>query len=292
MITKLTTALTMVTDRIEEANASIQEIDKATTLIADFTDAVEESGIEFIKIAEASKAKTRKDAKAMKLGVKKLQQKLTNTKDQLMIEIRSTIPSTIHVEGTQRAIQNECHKGIAEVRAEKDRNMAVLNDKSQSLRDKFHKLTFITKESISKIAKEAINTMDITLATVLNQSNRAVESVIEELEFKNALQQNIAKYTKTYPREMEVTMNKFTEEYYPDNDTLEYYIRTVARSVTDVGNINDQIEEQVIKIATEWMNNKITEAHTTTAGNNEDTSDDDKKKEKKEDEYRRKTKSI
>jgi hypothetical protein len=176
-------------------------------------------------------------------------------------------------------------KGIAAVRAEKDRNMAILNDKSQSIGDEFHKLTVITKESISKIAKEAIDTMDITLATVLNQSNRAVESVIEGPDFKIAVQQNIDKYIKTYPRETEVTMNKFTEEYFTDNDTLEHYIKTVARSVvTDVENIQKQIEEQVIKIATEWMHNKTnveTKAHTTTAGNNEDTSDNDKKKAKR-----------
>jgi vacuolar-type H+-ATPase subunit D/Vma8 len=76
--------------------------------------------------------------------------------------------------------------------------MAILNDKSQSIGDEFHKLTATTKESISKIAKEAIDTMDIILATVLNQSNRAVESVIEGPEFKNALQRNIGKYIKTY----------------------------------------------------------------------------------------------
>jgi vacuolar-type H+-ATPase subunit D/Vma8 len=87
------------------------------------------------------------------------------------------------VEGTRRAIQNECHKGIAEVRAEKDRNMTILNDKSQSIRDEFHQLTATTKESISKIEKEAIDTMDITLVAVLNQTNRAVESVIEGPEF-------------------------------------------------------------------------------------------------------------
>jgi hypothetical protein len=73
---------------------------KATTVIADFIVAAEESRIEFIKIAAVSKADTRQDAiKAMKLGVKKLQQKLTNTKDQLMIEIQSTTPSITHVEG-------------------------------------------------------------------------------------------------------------------------------------------------------------------------------------------------
>jgi hypothetical protein len=35
----------------------------------------------------------------MKLGVKKLQQKLTNTKDRLMIQIQSATPTTTHVEG-------------------------------------------------------------------------------------------------------------------------------------------------------------------------------------------------
>jgi hypothetical protein len=40
-------------------------------------------------IVEAFKAGTRKDAKAMKIGVKKLQQKLNNTKDKLMMEIQS-----------------------------------------------------------------------------------------------------------------------------------------------------------------------------------------------------------
>jgi thiol:disulfide interchange protein len=133
MLTQLTTTLTKVIDRIEEANASIQEIDRATTVIADFTDAAEASRIESIKTTESSKAETRQDAKAMKLGVKKLQQKLTNTKDQLMIQIQSTTPTTTHVEGTRRAIQNKYHKEIAEVRAEKDRNMATLNDKAQSI---------------------------------------------------------------------------------------------------------------------------------------------------------------
>jgi hypothetical protein len=104
MITKLTTTLTMVSDRIEEANVLIQEIDKATTVIADFTDAAQESKREFTVIVEASKAETRKDAKAMKIGVKKLQQKSNNTKDKLMIEIQSTSPLTTHVEGTRNAI--------------------------------------------------------------------------------------------------------------------------------------------------------------------------------------------
>jgi hypothetical protein len=250
MLTKLTTTLTKVTDRIEEATIAIEEVDNATTVIADFTDEAQKLQTEFTTIAEASKAETIKDAKAMKAGVKKLQQKLTNTKDKLAIKLQSMAPSTTHVEGTRNAIQKECQKAIGEVRAVKDRNMEVLNDKSRSMQDEFHKLTNTTEASITKIVKEAIDTMDITAATVLNQSNRAVESVIEGPEFKNTVQQNIDEYIKTYPREIEASMNKFTEEYFTDNDTLEHYIRTVAQSVTDVGNIQNQIKEQVAIIAT------------------------------------------
>jgi hypothetical protein len=56
---------------------------------------------------------------AMKLGTKKLQQKLNITKDNIMTEIQLVSPSTTHVEGLRNAIQNECHKGIAAVKAEK-----------------------------------------------------------------------------------------------------------------------------------------------------------------------------
>jgi hypothetical protein len=101
-------------------------------------------------------------SKAMKIRVKKLQQKLNNTKDKLMIEIQSTSPSTTHVEGTRNAIQNECHKGIAAVRAEKERNMEVLNDKSRSIRDEFHKLTSTMEDSISIIVKSCGSNESIT----------------------------------------------------------------------------------------------------------------------------------
>jgi hypothetical protein len=99
MITKLNTTLTMVTDQIEEATLSIQERDKATTVIANYTDAANESKNEFTTIATAFRVETRKDVKAMKLGAKKLQQKLNNTKDKIMTEIQLVSPSTTHVEG-------------------------------------------------------------------------------------------------------------------------------------------------------------------------------------------------
>jgi hypothetical protein len=72
MITKLNTTLTLVTSWIEEATLSIQEIDKATTVIANYTDAANKSKIEFTTRVTAARIETRKDAKAMKLGTKKL----------------------------------------------------------------------------------------------------------------------------------------------------------------------------------------------------------------------------
>jgi hypothetical protein len=52
MITKLNTTLTLVTDRIEEATLSIQEIDKATTVVANYTEAANKSKNEFTTIEQ------------------------------------------------------------------------------------------------------------------------------------------------------------------------------------------------------------------------------------------------
>jgi hypothetical protein len=40
MLTQLATTLTIVTYQIEEANTAIQEVDKATTVVADFIDSI------------------------------------------------------------------------------------------------------------------------------------------------------------------------------------------------------------------------------------------------------------
>jgi hypothetical protein len=104
MIIKLNTTLTLVTNRIEEATLSIQEIDKATTVIANYTDAANKSKNEFTTMITAARIETRKDAKAMKLGTKKLEQKLNSTKDKIMTEIQLVSPSTTHVEGLRNAI--------------------------------------------------------------------------------------------------------------------------------------------------------------------------------------------
>jgi hypothetical protein len=55
MITKLNTTLTVVIDRIEEATLYIQEMDKATTVIANYTDAATKSKIEFTTMVTAAR---------------------------------------------------------------------------------------------------------------------------------------------------------------------------------------------------------------------------------------------
>jgi hypothetical protein len=117
--------------------------------------------------------------------------------------------------------------------------MEVLNDRSRSIRDEFHKLTSTTEDSISIIVKEATDTMEIKLATVLNQSNIAVELAIEGPYFKTTVEENVDKYIKSYPQEMEGAMNRFTEEYFTESDTLEHYTKTVATSVMNVGDNQD-----------------------------------------------------
>jgi hypothetical protein len=83
----------------------------------------------------------------------------------------------------------------------------------------------------------------------VNQLNRAVETALEGPNFRTALDQNVEKYIQSYPKEMEVAMDKFTEAYFTENDTLEHYIRTVVSSVMSTGNSqeapNDTDDEDI-----------------------------------------------
>ena len=121
---------------------------------------------EFTTMATASRVATRKDATAMKTGVVKFQQTLKQTKDKIMMDIKSVSPSIPHVEGLRKAIQNESHKGVDAVRAEKVRNMEILNDKSRSIKDEFQKLTTTTEDSILTTIKDATDMMDAVDAEV------------------------------------------------------------------------------------------------------------------------------
>jgi hypothetical protein len=92
----------------------------------------------------------------------------------MMIELASTAPNPTSIELTKQAIEREYQKAIAEVRAEKDRNMKNINDKSRSVQDEMLKLTRTTRNEISTTTTEALDSLDITLATVLDQAAVAV----------------------------------------------------------------------------------------------------------------------
>jgi chromosome segregation ATPase len=130
-------------------NTSIQEVDGATiAMIAmiDCKDAEDVSRAEFIQRADEFKTAYEKDAKAISTGIKKAKQTLINTKDKMMIELASKAPNTTGIELTKQAIEKEYQKAIAEVRAEKDRNMKNINDKSRSVQDEILKLTRTTRD--------------------------------------------------------------------------------------------------------------------------------------------------
>jgi hypothetical protein len=195
----LTSTLTAVTDRIEEANNTIAEIDDVTDTMADFKETEEVARAAYISQAKDIRLANGRDAKAVATGITKAKQTLFSTQAKLMTELTSTTLNRTSIEVTRKAIEKESQKAIGEIRAEKDRNMENINDKSRSVRDEFNKLTSTTEEAIVTIAKEAIDTMDITLRTVQNQSDRAVETVINGLEFETTVQNRIDEYIHSNP---------------------------------------------------------------------------------------------
>jgi hypothetical protein len=147
-----------------------------------------------------------------------------------MIELASTAPNPTSIELTKQAIEKEYQKPIAEVRAEKDINMKNINNKSRSVQDEILKLTRTTRNEISTTTTEALDSLDITLATVLDQAAVAVRSVVEGSDFDVMIQDRINNYIQSYPQEMNNEMIKFAKIFFTDNETVEHYIREEAFS--------------------------------------------------------------
>jgi hypothetical protein len=238
-------------------NTTIQEVDDATFAMIDCKDAEDVSRAEFIQRADEFKTAYGKDAKAISTGIKKAKQTLINTKDKMMIELASAAPNNTSIKLTKQAIEEEYQKAIAEVRAEKDRNKKNVNDKSRSVQDKILKLTRTTRDEISTTTTEALDSLDITLATVLDQSAVAVRSVVEGSDFDIMIQDQINNYIQSYPQEMNDEMTKFAKIFYTDNETVEHYIREVARTATEIGDIQEQLEKEVNRLATEWVERNL-----------------------------------
>jgi 5,10-methylene-tetrahydrofolate dehydrogenase/methenyl tetrahydrofolate cyclohydrolase len=93
--------------------------------------------------------------------------------------------------------------------------------------------------------------MDITLAMVLDQSAIAVRSVVEGSDLDVMIQDRINNYIQSYLQEMNDEMIKFAKIFFTDNKTVEHYIREVASSVTEIGDIQEQLEKEVNHLATE-----------------------------------------
>jgi hypothetical protein len=88
----------------------------------------------------------------------------------MMIELASAAPNTTSIELTKHAIEKEYQRVIAEVRAKKDGNLKNINDESRSVQDEILKPTRTTRNEISTTTTEALDSLDITLATVLDQA--------------------------------------------------------------------------------------------------------------------------
>jgi hypothetical protein len=71
------------------------------------------------------------------------------------------------------------------------------------------------------------------------------------------IQDRIYNYIQSYPQEMNDEMIKFAKIFITDNETIEHYIREVARSATEIGGIQEQLEKEINCLATEWVEHNL-----------------------------------
>jgi hypothetical protein len=71
------------------------------------------------------------------------------------------------------------------------------------------------------------------------------------------IQNRINNYIQSYPQEMNDEMIKFAKIFFTDNETVEHYIREVARSATESGGIQEQLEKEINRLATEWVERNL-----------------------------------
>jgi 5,10-methylene-tetrahydrofolate dehydrogenase/methenyl tetrahydrofolate cyclohydrolase len=194
--------------------------------------AEDESRAEYIQRADAFKTAYGNDTYAISTGIRKAKQTLINTKERMMIELASAAPNPTSIKLTKQAIEKEYQKAIAEVRAEKDRNMK--NKVSTGWNFETYQKT---RNEISTTTTGALDSLDITLATVLDQAAVVVQSVVEGSDFDVMIQDRINNHIQSYPQEMNDEMIKFAKIFFTDNEIIEHYIREVARSATEIGGI-------------------------------------------------------
>jgi hypothetical protein len=133
----------------------------------------------------------------------------------------------------------------------------MINQGQYSVQDEILKLTKTTRNEISTTTTEALDSLDITLATVLDQAGVAVRSVVEGSDFDVMIQDRINNYIQSYPQEMNDEMIKFAKIFFTDYETIEHYIREVACSATEIGGIQEQLEKEINRLATEWVERNL-----------------------------------
>jgi hypothetical protein len=98
-----------------------------------------------------------------------------------------------------------------------------------------------------------MDNIDIKSATALNMAGLTVNSVVKGTDFETTINQRIDAYIESYPPTMEDYMMKFPELYFDNNDTLDHYIRDIARSTMDIGAYKDQLDRKIHQAATRWV---------------------------------------
>jgi hypothetical protein len=103
-------------------------------------------------------------------------------------------------------------------------------------------------------------------------------------DFETTLHKRMDAYLQSYPLRMEEAMMKFTSEYFKDNDTLEHYIREIARSTIDISEYQDQLAQEVHQAATKWMSRNMGEDNQSSDDESEGNTEDHQKQEEEEEE--------
>ena len=264
---ELTSKIDEVTSRIEEATTTIAEADATTTVLADHLEAAQVA----MQLINTSRQLTAADATAMRSGAKKLAKRLTDHTDALVQDLQNhkdalaqDLQWTLSQLDPLR-IKTSLNEAIVRIKSASDSSILGLSDMARSINKESRKNIIVenrlqsiaTKTELATLTKKATDDLVITLQMIEDQSKAALTTIIDGPDFRQIIKTQIRAYIKTFPQEMSDALMKFSIDFFKDNDTIDHYIRGVASSVTDIGDITDKLEREIDGIATKWMNNNV-----------------------------------
>ena len=130
---ELTSKINEVTSRIDEATTTIAEVDTATTVLVDHLDAAQVA----LQHITTYRQVTAGDAIAMRLGAKKLAQKLTDHKDALAQDLQWSLLAV-----DPMRITTALNEAIAQIKSARDSTILGLSDMAWSInmesRNEYH----------------------------------------------------------------------------------------------------------------------------------------------------------